>query len=102
MATPSAGDWSQIQSGLKLSFQPKERRHWTLRTGVVWLRAAGEPNLLDEPGDYGGFYVGGGFEAEITEHLTVGPAVVLMPVFMEGSQDLELVPQLTWRFIWRL
>jgi hypothetical protein len=96
-----AEDWYQLGGGVKVLFTPDERRHASLRAGVVWLRALGDVNLIDDPGDYFGFYVGGGFETELGRHLSTGPDLILMTVFPEGGGNPELVPQLAWRLIWR-
>lgn len=97
---PAAGDWYQLRLGAKMSFQPKSRRHLTLRAGGIWLQANGEPNILDVPGDYYGVYGGVGFETDVTPCLTVGPELSLLLVTRDSDFSVEPVPQFNWHFTW--
>ena len=97
---PPAGDLTQFQLGVKRAGPWGVRRTWTGRAGAVWFRAEGEPNIVQEPGDYLGVYVGAGFETRLTPHLSVGPDFVLMLVSLERSGEVDLVPQFRWTFTW--
>ena len=98
---PSAGDFTQFQLGAKRAWPADDRRDWTARGGVVWFRAEGEPNIVQDPGDYLGVYAGLGFETHLSEGLTMGPDLTLMLVALERSSDLDVVPQLAWRVTFR-
>ena len=98
---PAAGDWTQVQAGLKLLYGPDEKRHWIARFGAVWFEARGEPNIVNHPGEYWGAYVGVGFETRITEHLLIGPELTVMPAYDFDGHHVAIVPQLTWRLLWR-
>jgi len=98
---PSAGDWLQFQGGLKTLWDAGDDRSWTLRYGGVWFRALGEPNIVNERGDYLGIFGGFGFETRLSEHWSMGPELSLMLATREKSGlELDLVPQLDWHLIW--
>jgi hypothetical protein len=98
---PPAGDWTQVQLGLLWASHPEGRRHWTHRAGMFWFRALGEPNIIDDPGDYVGLYYGAGYRTDFGPHLSMGPELALLGAFREGGGVVEVVPQFTWRVIWR-
>lgn len=98
---PSAGDWLQLQGGFKRLIAAGDDRSWTLRGGAVWFRAEGEPNIINDPGDYLGGYAGFGFETRLSEHWSMGPELSLMLVTREGEFEVNAVPQLDWHLIWR-
>jgi len=95
-------DWEQVQLGLLWEKDPLEAQHWIARAGVVWLRAQGDPVYLDDPGDYGGVYLGVGYRWETSPHLSTGPDFSLLLVDGEGRQCGGVVPQLAWRLVWHL
>jgi len=97
---PAAGDWTQVQLGVKRLTDPGARRHWTARAGLVWFRALGDPNIVQERGDYEGLYGGLGFETSLSESFSMGPDFVLMLAHRESGQGVVLVPQLAWRVLW--
>ncbi len=99
---PPAGDWTQFRAGLLFTIPSTERRSWTARTGAVWFEARGRPNIVDEPGHHFGAYFALGFETRFGERWSMGPELALMPAVHEGGGGLELVPQATWRILWRL
>jgi hypothetical protein len=99
---PVAGNWWQARAGVKLSTQPHARRHWTMRAGAVAFQANGSPNWVDEPGEYYGLYVEPGFETDITECLTIGPGLSIMPVLEGADGQFHLVPMLNWHATWWL
>lgn len=98
----AAGDWYQVQAGLKAQFAPTSRRHLTIRAGGIWFRATGEPNIVNEAGDYFGLYGGIGYEADITSSLTVGPELSLLLGTQTGEFNARPIPQLSWRATWWL
>jgi len=94
--------WSQALFGFQAATHPRDGARWIGRAGVTWLRAMGDPVFLDEPGDYGGFFVGLGYERRIGEHLSTGPDLTLLGLLPEGSGSGGVMPQLAWRIIWHL
>jgi hypothetical protein len=98
---PAAGDITQFHMGVKRSSDPLGHRHWTQRYGFGWFRARGIPNIVQEPGDYAGLYAGFGFETQLTESISMGPELSLMPATMEGGHsDVFWVPQFNWHITW--
>jgi hypothetical protein len=98
---PVAGDWYQARVGAKVSTDPDDYRHWTGRLGFVWFRAEGEPNLVQEEGDYFGGYVGVGFETQVNDRFTIGPEVSVMVVPRDGGDPpFYAVPQFGWHLLW--
>ncbi len=98
-AHPAAGDWTQLRVGGKLALPSTERRDWTVRAGLVWAEARGEPNVVDRAGDYYGAYLGLGFETALGEHVRAGPELALLSLVEDGGSHVHLVPQLTWRIL---
>ena len=96
----AAGDITQFQMGVKRSSDPLGHRHWTQRYGFAWFRARGEPNLVQEPGDYVGIFAGFGFETQLSESLSMGPELSLMLADIEGGGEFTLVPQFNWHITW--
>jgi hypothetical protein len=92
-------DWIQVQAGVKASSHPRTRRNWTGRAGLVYFRANGEPNIVDDEGDYFGLYGGLGFETDLTDCLTMGPELSVM-IVTGADTDVVLVPQFNWHVIW--
>jgi hypothetical protein len=98
---PAAGDITQFHMGVKRSSDPLGHRHWTQRYGFAWFRARGMPNIVQEPGDYAGFYAGFGFETQLTKSISMGPELLLMPATMEaGASGVFWVPQFNWHITW--
>jgi hypothetical protein len=94
---PEAGDWSQLELGLvRLTWS--EERAWSTRFGLIAFRARGEPNLVDEAGDYLGAYVGVGRFTRFAPGLAFGPELAL--IFASGDDPRVLVPQITWGLRW--
>jgi len=93
-----SGKWGQLQAGLKATLSPGHDRHVVLRGGGVWFRAAGDPALVEDPGDYLGVYLGAGYEWDLSPRSTVGPEFKLLVVEGEGDFGLEAIPQvgLNW------
>lgn len=97
---PEAGDWLQLRAGFKASSNPRGRRHFTKRFGAVVFDAAGDPNIVQEPGTYWGVYGGLGFETDLTPTLTVGPELSVLVTTREDEFEFARpVPQLTWHAI---
>ena len=97
---PEADDWTQVGLSLRLTEGGEDRMRWTARVGPQWLRARGLPNILDEPGDYVGVWIGLGFETRFTRHLSAGPMIAVMPVYGGRRHEFHLVPQLVWGVRW--
>ena len=94
---PKAGPWYQIMAGLKRSSTPAGLRHVTSRIGAVWLRAEGEPNFIQEEGNYLGAYGGVGFETHLGPSLMVGPNVTILLITRDVHFSLARpVPQISW------
>ena len=95
--------WDQVYGGFRVTTSPAARAHWVARGGAAWVRAQGDPEYFDDPGDYGGAYLGVGYVRRLTEHLSTGPALTLYGVLPEGSEDDGgVVPQLAWHLAWHL
>jgi len=93
-----AGDWTQFQLGVRRWSDPAEKRHWVCRGGFAWFRAAGEPNIVQERGDYVALYAGFGFETRLTKHFSMGPELTVMAGARERARDFVVVPQINWHF----
>jgi hypothetical protein len=96
-------DWDEVRAGLKLRPAGEETAPWFGRAGAVWLRAEGEPEFLDGPGDYGGLYLGAGLQFALAPAWRTGPEVTVLGVDAEGSRGGSgVVAELAWRFTWQL
>ena len=95
-------DWEQVRLGIRWKKDPLEKQHWIARAGVVWLRSQGDPVYLADPGDYGGVYLGLGYQWETSPHLSTGPGFSLLLVEGEGSHGAGVVPQFVWQLVWHL
>ena len=100
---PEAGDWVQFQGGFKALIDAQDEHAWATRWGGVWFRAEGEPNIVNEEGDYLGIYGSLGFETRLSRHWSMGPELSLFLVTREKSDlELDVVPQFNWHLIWSL
>jgi hypothetical protein len=95
---PEAGNWTQLDLGLLRLSLPEEERAWSVRFGVTGFEARGEPNLVDESGDYLGAYLGIGRFRRFGSGLALGPELTL--VAATGPDPFALFPQLTWGLRW--
>ena len=99
---PEQGPWYQVRLGVKQVFAPQSRRHFVLRYGIVWFEQTGITGIIDRPGNYGGGYVGIGFETDISSRVSVGPELRFIAANGEGDIGWVFVPQLalhvTFRF----
>lgn len=94
---PEAGNWAQIDLGwLRLS---PASRGWSARLALTAFEARGEPNLLDEPGEYWGLVAGLGWFEELAPGWWLGPELALIGA--SGPDPFVLIPQLTWGLRWR-
>jgi len=96
---PEAGNWTQLELGLRGLSTPEERSHWIVRFGAIGFDALGEPNLIEEPGDYLGVYGSFGRETDFGHGFSIGPEISL--VAASGPDPFVLFPQLTWGIRWR-
>lgn len=94
---PEAGNWTQLDLGL-LRLAWDEGRAWSTRFGLVGFEARGEPNLVDESGEYFGAYFGVGRFTRFGPELAFGPELTL--VAASGPDPRVLIPQLTWGLRW--
>ena len=95
-------DFDQVRLGLRWRLEPVEPRTLVLRLGVAWMRIQGDFKYLDEPADYGGGYLGVGYEFPLGDHAVTGPDFSLLLMDAEGTGDSGFVPQLAWRILWKL
>jgi len=95
-------DLDQVRFGFKAAWPFESHHQATARLGVAWLRTLGDAEFLDGTGDFGGGYVGLGYQLRLTEHLSFNPDVALLVVDAEGSGDFGQGVEITWRFIWHL
>lgn len=92
---PEAGNWTQLDLGaLWLEPAPAGEPRWSLRFGATAFEARGAPNLVEEPGEYVGAYVGAGRFTLLGGRWLVGPELTLL--FATGDDPFSIVPQLTW------
>lgn len=96
----SSGSWAQIQGGVKASFNPLGRGHPTARAGLGWFRTTEPTEFVDIAGDYVCFYVGAGYEWDVTPNFTTGPELSVMCGALEGQYEGVVVPQFNWHFIY--
>jgi len=102
-AGPLGDDWDQILGGLRFSPAERDSHYFYGRAGVTWLRADGDPEFLDDPGDYGGGYGGVGYEWSLSPSLATGPELTLSYVDGEGhSSGSGLIGEIAWRWVWHL
>jgi hypothetical protein len=95
---PPAGDWTQLELGLRADGPSEERLRWSWRFGAVGFRAHGEPNIVEEPGDYYGLYAGVGRFADLGRGFSFGPELTLIAA--TGPDPRVLIPQITWGVRW--
>ena len=96
-----SGEFFQVQVGVKQTLNPGHRRRPFLRLGATWFRATGNPDLIDEPGDYLGVYFGGGYEFDVSPRVTISPDVSLNLVNGEGSIGAEFFPTFALNVLFR-
>ena len=97
---PGADPWVQLGLSLRFDGPLSERTRWSFRSGVQWMHAGDDPNIVDAPGDYAGLRLGLGFESLLANGLRTGPEVAILPVWGGDEHELRLVPQLTWSLRW--
>ena len=99
---PDGDDWTRIWAGLAAASAASGAR-FRAHAGVTWLRSEGEPAVLDEPGDYGGLYLGAGGLFPLAPALATGPDLSLLYVDAEGDRGGSgAVLELAWRWVWQL
>lgn len=92
---PEAGNWTQLDLGaLWLEPVPAGETCWSLRFGATAFEARGEPNMVEEAGEYLGAYLGAGRLTLFGGRWLVGPELTLL--FASGDDPFAIVPQLTW------
>ena len=96
-----SGKFFQVQAGVKQTLNPGHRRRPFLRFGATWFRSTGNPDLIDQPGDYLGIYVGGGYEFDVSPRVTISPDVSLNLVNGEGSIGGEFLPSFALNVLFR-
>ncbi len=94
---PEAGNWTQLDLGL-LRLVWDEGRAWSTRFGVLGFEARGEPNMVEEAGEYLGLYFGVGRFTLFGPGLAFGPELTLIAA--SGNDPRVLIPQLTWGLRW--
>lgn len=92
-----AGDWSQVQIGMRHTAPHPVGRRDSWRYGAVWARAKGTPNIVQTEGDHLGFYGGYGWDWELRDGWRFGPDLTLLLVAPEGQYTPRPVPQLVFR-----
>lgn len=91
------GRWSQVRGGFKAVLVDEDPWNWTGRLGVTWIRPVGDPVYVDEPEDYGGFYLGAGLERLVGSRLLFSPDLALLGLFQESAGESGVGLQLTLR-----
>ncbi len=95
----TGGTWAQAQGGVKASFLPLRRGHPTARAGFTWFRATEDTKFISGADDYFGFYVGAGYEWDVSPLITTGPEVSVVIAAPEKSGDFDVIPQFQWHVI---
>ena len=95
---PEAGNWTQLDLGLLWVSSWEDEHAWSARFGVLGFEARGEPNLVEESGEYVGAYCGVGRFWRCSRTLAIGPELTL--VVASGDDPLAIFPQLTWGLRW--
>jgi hypothetical protein len=102
-AGPSGeNDFDQVRAGLKASYPADSPNRGTARLGIVWLRTLGDAVGIDGEGDFGGGFLGLGYQFRLTPHLSLNPDLCFALVDAEGGGDFGAVVEITWRFLWHL
>lgn len=91
---PEAGNWTQLDLGALWIEPQSEGARWSLRFGATAFEARGEPNMVEEPGEYLGAYLGAGRLTLFGGRWLIGPELTLL--FASGEDPRVVVPQLTW------
>src|SRR5262245_34637076 len=98
---PDGDDWTRVWAGLGAGSAASGAR-LQAHAGVTWLRSAGDPEVLDAPGDYGGVYLGADWLFPLASAFATGPEVSLLYVDAEGDRSGSgAVLELAWRWVWQ-
>ena len=95
-------DLGQFRFGLRFRRPGNDGPRWIGRFGGTWMRFQGDPVYLDDPRDYGGVYLGVGYEFPLGKRWITGPHVTVHFVASEGVGDSGAVPEAAWRFAFKL
>ncbi len=95
------GEFFQVQAGVKQVTSPGHPRRWFFRYGITWMRANGDPRVLDRPGDYFGAYGAAGYEIDLGDRWTLSPEFSVNIVDGEGSTGTEFLPQVFLSLLFR-
>ncbi len=95
-------DFDQVRFGFKAAFPATSKHQMTTRLGVAWLRTLGDAVYLDGTGDFGGGYLGLGYQVRLSKHLSFNPDIAVLVVDAEGGGDFGQLIEVTWRLIWHL
>ncbi|MCB0972886.1 MAG: hypothetical protein KDA97_15370, partial [Acidimicrobiales bacterium] len=98
LGAQGTGDAAFLRGSLKALFSPRARGHFTARVGAGWFRTTAEVDGMATPGDYIGLCAGLGYELDLGGCWRTGPEVSAYVAAREGTSDLEVLPQVTWRF----
>jgi hypothetical protein len=92
---PEAGNWTQLDLGaLWIDPAPASDSRWILRFGTTAFEFRGEPNMVEEPGEYLGLYIGAGRLTLFAHRWLIGPELTLLVA--SGDDPRVVVPQITW------
>jgi hypothetical protein len=93
------GGFYQVHMGVKQVASPGHRSHMYFRYGLTWFRANGDPEVIEDPGDYFGGYGSVGFEWRIGKRWWIGPEATVN--FVDGEADVgaEFLPQVGFNLI---
>jgi hypothetical protein len=88
------GGFYQVQMGVKQILSPGHAEHLFFRYGLTWFRANGDPEIIDEPGDYFGAYGGVGYEWRLGKRWWIGPEALVNVAEGEGGLGGAFLPQI--------
>jgi hypothetical protein len=98
---PRGDAWTQAWAGLRLG-PAGTGTGVHARAGITWLRSEAETSALEDPGDYGGGYLGAGYTWALSRALATGPDLTVAFVDSEGDvSGSGALLQLAWRLAWR-
>jgi len=97
LAAEGDGDAAFLRGSLKALFAPRACSHLTARLGLGWFRTTAPVAGVSTPGDYVGLCAGLGYELDLGKRWRTGPEVSAWVAAREGTTDIEVIPQVTWR-----
>jgi hypothetical protein len=93
------GGFYEVQMGVKQVLSPGYDNHLYFRYGLQWFRAIGNPNIVDDPGDYFGAFGSVGYEWRLGKRWWFGPEATMILAEGEAALGTEFLPQVGLNFV---